>query len=94
MVEKEVRPARGKIFVKVEKIPRYRKGSLEMPETVSSIIPPQQGEVIAVGAGIDDIAVGEQILFGRGMQTEFSTFSVIPRDAVVCKIEREAHASV
>ena len=88
----DVLPFRHRVLIKPFVRTECRSsGGLVVPETVAEYVPPQQGEVLAVGAGVSCVSVGEKVVYGIGIGHEFRIDSedmlIIHEGDVICELE-------
>ena len=67
-------PLGRRVLLKVPEV-TGKIGSIHIPESAQR--KPQEGEVIAVGADVRDVEVGDRVLFGRHSGLEFEEYGVV-----------------
>ena len=65
---RSLQPLRGLVVLRpFELCENYRSvGSVIIPDNVRNWIPPQQGEVIALGPGAEKLSLGDVVVYGLG----------------------------
>ncbi len=62
-VEK-IRPTKGRVLVRPKVAVTYVRRNKIVPETVAGQIPPQQGEILRTGDGVEKVCIGDNVLYG------------------------------
>lgn len=81
-----IRPTKHRIVVEVLNIEGLSERGFLLPDTVSEWIPPTQGRVVAIGRGVKNTQVGENILYSLGSGTEYRGFLVLHENDVICEM--------
>jgi len=75
------------VIVEPFEVEEMMMDGLKVPDTVAAFIPPQQGEVVAVGRSVRGIEVGDRVLYGLEVGMEFAGLVFLKENEIVCGIE-------
>ena len=80
-------PRSGVLVVKPDLFDEVFMSGMKVPDTVASFIPPQQGEVVAIGSDVAGVKVGDSVLFGLEVGVEFEGLVFLKQADIVCRVE-------
>jgi len=90
----EVCPLRSLVVLRPAEVDEgvYKlKEGLVMPGTITGVIPPQQGEVLAFGPGAKKVSLGDVVVYGlgtgRSVYLDGSLVLVLAEDEIIGKVE-------
>jgi co-chaperonin GroES (HSP10) len=87
----EVAPTRGRLVVTERATGGRGSNTIILPDSIAGKAKPQQGEVVAVGAGVEGLAVGDTVVFGYGsgdrVVVEGVPLVILEKSAVITRLE-------